>query len=49
MFHSWTRSCAKRLLTEPEIRKPDPVLLNFIASRVIGYREDRQTLVSSTQ
>lgn len=46
MFHSHTRSCTKRLLTEREIRKPDPVLLNFIALRVNGYREDRQTLVS---
>lgn len=37
--------CAKRLLTEQEIRKPDPVLLNFIASRVSRYMEDRQTTV----
>lgn len=30
------------LLSEEEIRKPDPVLLNFIALRVAGHREDRQ-------
>lgn len=35
------------LLSEQEIRKPDPVLLNFIALRVAGHREDRQTTSKS--